>query len=124
MIKATQEGREYPNKKPHPRALGLYKKQIIKPIREKLTGAPIHKELQGMGVKVGYSTVEDYLSKTKKKRKYIYKSPRISSRKSAGRFWQGNSVFCLFCASVFLGSNHLFWNVSLRYGLSLEMRLN
>lgn len=67
MIKAIEEGKEYPKKKPHPRVLDLYKEQIIKWMEEDLTGVRIHEELQGMGIKVGYSTVKDYLSKIKKR---------------------------------------------------------
>ena len=32
-------------------------------MEEDLTGVRIHEELQGMGIKVGYSTVKDYLAK-------------------------------------------------------------
>ena len=67
MIKAIEEGKEYPSKKPHPRVLDPYKEQIIKWMEEELTGVRIHEELQGMGVKVGYSTVKDYISKIRKR---------------------------------------------------------
>ena len=61
MIKAVEEAKEYPKKKPHPRVLDLYQEEIIKWMEEDLTGVRIHEELQEMGVKVGYSTVKDYL---------------------------------------------------------------
>ena len=67
VIKQIEEGKEYPKKKPHPRVLDSYKEQIIKWMEEKLTGVRIHEELQGMGVKVGYSTVKDYLAKIRKR---------------------------------------------------------
>jgi len=67
MIKQIEEGKEYPKKKPHPRVLDPYKEQIIQWMEEKLTGVRIHEELQGIGVKVGYSTVKDYLSKIRKR---------------------------------------------------------
>jgi len=66
-IKTIEEGKEYPSKKPHPRLLDPYKEQIIKWMEEKLTGVRMHEELQGMGVKVGYSTVKDYISKIRKR---------------------------------------------------------
>ncbi len=87
MIRAIEEDKEYPKKKPHPRVLDPYKEQIIKWMEEDLTGVRIHEELQEMGVKVGYSTVKDYLAKIKKKRKYIYKDSYSSRRRIAGRFW-------------------------------------
>jgi len=34
MIKAIEEGKEYPSKKPHPRVLDPYKEQIIKWMEE------------------------------------------------------------------------------------------
>ena len=34
MIKAIEEGKEYPSKKPHPRVLDSYKEQIIKWMEE------------------------------------------------------------------------------------------
>jgi len=67
MIKAIEEDKEYPKKKPHPRVLDPYKEQIIKWMEEDLTGVRIHEEIQGMGVKVGYSTVKDYLAKIRKR---------------------------------------------------------
>ncbi len=67
MIKAIEEGKEYPKKKPHPRVLGSYKEQIIKWMEEDGTGVRIHEELQRMGVKVVYSTIKDYLAKIRKR---------------------------------------------------------
>ncbi|MEA1964443.1 MAG: IS21 family transposase [Candidatus Aerophobetes bacterium] len=66
-IKTIEEDKEYPSKKPHPRLLDPYKEQIIKWMEEGLTGVRMHEELQGMGVKVGYSTVKDYVAKIRKR---------------------------------------------------------
>jgi len=66
-IKEIEEGKEYPEKKPHPRLLDPYKEKIIAWMEEELTGVRIHEELQGIGVKVGYSTVKEYVSRIKKR---------------------------------------------------------
>ncbi len=66
-IKEIEEGKEYPEKKPHPRVLDPYKEQIVKWMEGKLTGVRIHEELEGIGVKVGYSTVKEYISKIRKR---------------------------------------------------------
>jgi len=66
-IKEIEEGKEYPEKKPHPRVLDPHKEQIVKWMEEELTGVRIHEELQGIGVKVGYSTVKEYLSRIRKR---------------------------------------------------------
>jgi len=62
MIKAIEEGREYPSKKPHPRVLDPYQERIIQWMQEGLTAVRMHEELQGIGVKAGYSTVKDYVA--------------------------------------------------------------
>ena len=66
-IKTIEQNKEYPSKKPHPRVLDPYKEQIIKWIEEGLTGVRMHEELQGIGVKAGYSTVKNYLADIKKR---------------------------------------------------------
>ena len=66
-IKQIEEGKEYREKKPHPRVLDPYKEQIVKWMEEELTGVRIHEELQGIGVNVGYSTVKEYISKIRKR---------------------------------------------------------
>ena len=40
-IKEIKAGKEYPKKKPHPRILDLYQEQIIKWLKDNLSGARI-----------------------------------------------------------------------------------
>ena len=77
-IKEIEEEKEYQPKKPHPRILDPYHEQILKWIEEDLSGVRIHEKIQQKGVKVGYTTVKDYLSLIKKKDKVfirIHTSP-------------------------------------------------
>ena len=67
VIKTIEEGGGYPNKKPHPRLLDVYREQIIKWMEEGLTAVRMHEKLQGMGVKIGYSTVKDYVADIKRR---------------------------------------------------------
>lgn len=67
VIKTMEEGKEYPSKKPHLRFLDPYQEKIIQWMEEGLTGVRIHEELQGMGVKVGYSTVKGYVADIKRR---------------------------------------------------------
>ena len=67
VIKTIEEGGGYPNKKPHPRLLDIYREQIIKWMEEGLTAVRMHEKLQGMGVKIGYSTVKDYVADIKRR---------------------------------------------------------
>jgi transposase len=66
-IKEIEEGKEYPKKKPHPRILDSYQEQIMKYLEDNLSGVRIHEKIQEEGVKVGYSTVKDYIGKIKKR---------------------------------------------------------
>jgi len=66
-IKEIEQEKEYQPKKPHPRILDSYHEQILKWVEEDLTGVRIHEKIQQKGVKVGYSTVKDYLTLIKKK---------------------------------------------------------
>ncbi len=68
-VKEIEEGKEYQLKKPHPRILDPYQKEILKWLEEDLSGVRIHEKIQQKGVKVGYSTVKDYLSSIKKREK-------------------------------------------------------
>ena len=61
------------NKKSHPRILDSLKQQIMEWIEEGLTGVSIFENLQKQGLKVGNSTVKDYLAQIKT-RKIIYPS--------------------------------------------------
>ena len=66
-IKEIEEGKEYPTKKPHPRILDPYREQIMKWLEDNLSGVKIHEKIQEEGIKVGYSTVKDYIYKIKKR---------------------------------------------------------
>jgi len=67
-IKMGEAGIEYPAKKPHPRILDQYKEQLIEWMeKDGLNGLKTFERLQSMGVKVGYSTVKDYLAAIKKR---------------------------------------------------------
>jgi len=70
-IKEIEAGKEYPEKKPHPRILDSHKEQIMKYLEENLSAVRTHEKLQEEGVKVGYSTVKDYIG-TIKKRENIF----------------------------------------------------
>ena len=61
------EQEKYPKKKPHPRILDSCKEQIIKYLEENLSAVRIHEKLQEEGIKVGYSTVKDYIGSIKKR---------------------------------------------------------
>ena len=65
-IKEIERGK-YPKKKPHPRILDSCKEQIIKYLEEDLSAVKIHEKLQEKGMKVGYSTVKDYIGSIKKR---------------------------------------------------------
>lgn len=66
VIKAVKAGKEIPDKKPHPRILDKNKEQMIKWIEEGLTAIRMHEELSRMGIKVGYTTVKDFVKAIKK----------------------------------------------------------
>jgi len=68
VIKMAEAGIEYPARKPHPKILDQYKEQIIEWMgKEGLNGLKIFERLRSMGVKVGYSTVKEYLAVIKKR---------------------------------------------------------
>jgi transposase len=66
-VKEIEEGKEYPTKKPHPRILDPYQEQIMEWLEENLSGVRMHEKMQEEGVKVGYSTVKDYISQIKRR---------------------------------------------------------
>jgi len=68
-IGEIEQEKEYQPKKPHPKILNPYHEDILKWIEEGLTGVRIHEKIEQKGVKVGYSTVKDYLSHIKKREK-------------------------------------------------------
>ncbi len=65
--KVIKSGDMPPEKKPHRRILDPYKEEVLKLMEMGLSGVRIHEELQGMGVKVGYSAVKDYIAGIKKR---------------------------------------------------------
>ena len=65
-IKEIEEGKAYLAQKPHPRILDDYKEQILEWLEENLSGVRIHEKIQEEGVKVGYSTVKDYIRQIKR----------------------------------------------------------
>lgn len=68
VIKMAEAGIEYPERKPHPKILDQYKGQIIEWMeKEGLNGLKTFERLRSMGVKVGYSTVKEYLAVIKKR---------------------------------------------------------
>jgi len=66
-IKEIEAGKEYPKKKPHPRILDLHKEQILEWLEDNLSGVRIHEKMQEKGLKIGYSTVKDYIYQIKKR---------------------------------------------------------
>lgn len=67
FVENIKSGKEYPQKKPHPRILDAYKEKIIELMEAGLSGVRIHEELKRMGAKTGYSTVRNYLANIKKR---------------------------------------------------------
>jgi len=67
VVKAIQSGKSAPEKKPHPCILDQYHEQLLEWIEQGLTAVRMQEELLHQGVKVGYTTVKDYVAKTKRK---------------------------------------------------------
>ena len=68
VVKLIESGSKYPDKKPHPRILDPHRERIIEWLeKEALNGTKIFERLISEGVKVGYTTVRDYLSDIKKR---------------------------------------------------------
>jgi transposase len=68
VMKTIESGKEYPEKKQHPRLLDSYKDQIISWLEQGLSGVRIKEELERIGKKIGRSTVGDYIQLIKKNR--------------------------------------------------------
>lgn len=66
-VKLIESGKEYSERKPHPRLLDKHNELILKWIEEGLSGVRINEELKAAGIKVGYSTLKDYISIIKKR---------------------------------------------------------
>lgn len=68
-VKLIEEGKEYPEKKPHPSLLDLHKEKILQRVEEGLSSVRIFEKLKEKGIKVGRSTVTSYVSQLKKNKK-------------------------------------------------------
>lgn len=67
-VKLIEKGEDIPECKPHPRLLDGYKEKILEWLeKENLNGLRVYEKLQGEGVKVGYSTVKNYIARIKKR---------------------------------------------------------
>lgn len=84
-VKEIEQGKEY-RPKPHPRILDPYHEQIIKWLEENLSGVRIHGKIQQKGVKVGYSTVKDYLTLIKKKDKIFLRIHTLPAEEAQADF--------------------------------------
>lgn len=65
VVKAFQAGKLLPDKKPHPCLLEAHHEQLIEWIEGGLTAVRMQEELLREGIKVGYSTVKNYVTKIK-----------------------------------------------------------
>jgi len=65
-IKEIEQGKEYPKKNCIPGS-GIPQGQVIKYSEKNLSAVRIHEKLQEEDVKVGYSTVKDYIGSNKKR---------------------------------------------------------
>lgn len=66
VIRALKAKHPLPIKKPHPCILDPYQEHMIEWIEQGLTAVRIHEEILRLGVKVGYSTIKDYVAKVKR----------------------------------------------------------
>lgn len=66
VIKALKSGKQAPAKKPHPKILDKYIDQIILWVEQGLTAVRMHEKLLSQGVKVGYTSIKDEVSKIKR----------------------------------------------------------
>lgn len=68
VVKLIESGKQYPEKKPHPRILDPYKERIVEWLEtEGLNGLKTFERLRSEGVRVGYTTVKTYLADIKKR---------------------------------------------------------
>jgi len=82
VIRGIEMGKEEPEKKPHPVILDAYKEKVVQLMEEGLTGVRIHQELQKLGVKIGYSTVKNYLTRIKKREKIFVRIQTYPAEKA------------------------------------------
>jgi transposase len=69
VIKAISSGTQVPLKKPHPRILEPHHDKIIEWLELNLSGVRIHQKLLSEGIKVGYTTVKDFIASAKRSTK-------------------------------------------------------
>ncbi len=67
VIKKIGEGKNAPERKPHPCILDMHKEKVIEWIKEGLSGVRIHEKIQGAGVRISYSAVKEYCRGMRKK---------------------------------------------------------
>jgi len=67
VIQKIESGEEIPEKKSHPRLLDPHKEKILELMEKGLSGIRINEELIREGVKVGYSTLKDYIAVIRKR---------------------------------------------------------
>jgi transposase len=65
--KVIKSGDKPPDKKPHPRILDPYREDVLEYMELGLNGVRIHEEMQRKGVKVGYTSVKEYIGDIKKR---------------------------------------------------------
>jgi len=66
VIKKIEEGKGFPDKKPHPRKLDKYKDSILQYLEQNLSGVRIHEKLLERGVAIKYSTVKSFIAHIKR----------------------------------------------------------
>lgn len=66
VIKAIESGKKAPETKRHPCILDQHREKLIRWIEEGFTAVRMHEELLREGIRVGYTTVKDFVSKTKR----------------------------------------------------------
>jgi len=67
VIKKVENGEEVPSKKPHPKLLNPYREMILELMGKGFKGLKVYEHLRASGIRVGYSTVKDYISQIKKR---------------------------------------------------------
>ena len=57
-----EEGKEHPEKRPHPSILDRFREKIIELMEKGLNGPRIYEELKAMGSKAAYPTIKHYIA--------------------------------------------------------------
>lgn len=66
VIRVIKSGKSAPQKKSHARILDQHHDLVLPWIEQGLSGLRIHQELEAKGIKIGYTTVKDYIANTKR----------------------------------------------------------